>query len=227
MRTNKVNEICSWTELNLTGSDLWSSVKGFLFIMTLSSLFLISLTTLVQPVSQTKSHSNANPESSYSSTQVYWGNMAFNCNTVPVSTFGYNGCGQEYASLNSSFLVKHIINPTGNYFFYDLSSLKYQESLWYKINFYYGMSNNSGITLVSGIYYTPSGIATREITWAPSFSATESDGFATLTTDVMIHERVFAESGSGAVTGQSYTNGNIVVHWGAILFTVLSFAVTS
>ncbi|MCL5794723.1 MAG: hypothetical protein M1138_07875 [Candidatus Thermoplasmatota archaeon] len=225
MQILQETERISWTELNLTGADLRSTMKGFLFASTLISLFAISIATMVEPVSQNRTVSGTQP-SYFSATCVVWGKMQY-VQEVPVSTFGYTGPGYEYASMNSTYPVTVTISPSGHSVYYDLNALNPQTSLSYTLFWPWGMSDNSGSVHVSSIYYTSTGIATRGVTWDPSFSATEFGGFGTMTTDVLIHERVFAETGSGAVTGMSETNSNIAIHWGAIAFTVVSFGITA
>ena len=225
MRISNEREKVGWTEPNLTREDLRSTMKGFLFVSTLISLFAISIATMVEPVSQNRAVSGAQP-SYYSVTCVVWGKMQY-AQTLPFSTFAYTGVGDEYASMNSSYPVTATISPGGHSVYYDLNALNPQTSLSYFLLSPWGMSDNSGSIHVSSIYYTSTGIATRGVTWDPSFSASEYVGFGTMTTDVLIHERVFAETGSGPVTGMSETNSNIAIHWGAIAFTVVSFGITA
>ncbi len=138
--------------------------------------------------------------------------MAYN-QAVLVSTFGFTCVGMENASVNSTYPVTSTITPTGHYVPYELDVLNPRESMGYILAWSYDMLDNIGTAHVSSIYCTSSGIATRGVTWDPSLTVIEYVGLGSMTTDVMIHERVFSESGNGAVTWMSGTDNNIAIHW--------------
>jgi hypothetical protein len=214
----------SLSDIDVTVSDLLSVLKGLLFMSVLFSVLMVSFSATVEPVSQSGHESRARP-SLLSATTTVWGEMQYN-QIVNVSTFPVNGIGDEYASLNLSFPVHYIITPNGRHITYNLEALKSKTNLDYTNLWPWGMSDNKGSLMVGSIYYTSTGIPTRAVYWDPSFSASQNMGSTTLTTNILIKERAFAEPGKGAVKGMAEINSNIAVHWGAIAFTIISFGLS-
>lgn len=223
MKVDRDKEAVSWGELNISWTDFLRTMRALAIFSAAVSLLMIVLGNANIPISKENKIDQTDPYY-YSQTSFIWGEMKYS-QIVPVSSFLYNGNGMELASLNVSFPLYIMITPRFHYIDYEIGALSYSTSLTTSALF--GMSDNYGTIYEGKIYYTKTGVATRSIDWDPSFSVSEIFGFSTMTTNVFIHERVFAESGKNAVEGMALVNNNIVIHWGAIAFTIVSFGITS
>lgn len=226
--------IKKWTEVNLETGDFVQVLKGVLFLSILSGFLFLSLAPALQAQhSGSQQSDNINP-SYFEVTSTQWGKMAYGAQ-VPYQPFplGSVSTAYEHASLNATFPVYILITPHSRSITYDINAVKPVTSIGTSTS--YGMSYNYGNMYVGSIYYTSSGVATREITWDPSFSSSVGWGYLNYNTNVLIMERVFGNgpngawngAGEGSITGRALTNNNIAIHWGSILDAVVSFGITA
>ena len=158
----------------------------------------------------------------------------WNCNCVPFAPFSYNSVIWECAGLKVYFSGYTYQTPAGTFGNFNLNTLQVQSFAlhgWPGVSVCsgstYGISVTNGNPCVTNITYTsptPNALEVRYIFNSASYSVSEYQGFSTLTDLIEMKEKVLS---NGCISGESHVNGNLVIHWGSILFTVITFVATA